>query len=101
MTSWVGPASLQVSATYAGSINFDPSFEEIQQDVDPPAAPRCSSALGRGTVVGMAVTPTGDGYWITSSTGAVAACGDAPNLGQERPGRPPSLRHQPGTGTDS
>ena len=47
----------------------------------PAPAPHCDMTLPSGTVVGMAVTPDGGGYWIASSTGQVAACGDAPALG--------------------
>lgn len=45
------------------------------------SAPRCSTSLPAGTVVGMATTDDGLGYWIASSTGQVAACGDAPAFG--------------------
>jgi YVTN family beta-propeller protein len=50
-----------------------------------PALARCSQTLSPGTVVGMAVTGDGRGYWIASSTGRVAACGDAPVLGNGSP----------------
>jgi hypothetical protein len=43
--------------------------------------PRCSNTLPAGTVVGMAVTADGKGYWIASNTGQVTACGDAAVLG--------------------
>jgi hypothetical protein len=46
-----------------------------------PAAARCSQTLTSGTVVGMATTADGGGYWVASSTGQVAACGDAPSFG--------------------
>ena len=45
----------------------------------PPAV--CTQKLPAGTVIGMADTASGNGYWIASSTGLVAACGDAPNFG--------------------
>jgi hypothetical protein len=41
---------------------------------------RCSGYLPAGTVVGMAATPDGDGYWITDYQGQVVACGNAPNF---------------------
>ena len=34
-------------------------------------------------VVGIAATPDDGGYWVVSSGGYVAACGDAPYLGQQ------------------
>ena len=37
----------------------------------------CDRTLPAGTVVGMATSADGDGYWIASSTGFVANCGDA------------------------
>jgi hypothetical protein len=52
----------------------------------PKPPPHCNRTLPSGTAVGMAVTPDGNGYWIASSTGAVAACGDAPNFGNGNPG---------------
>ena len=45
-------------------------------------AAACSESLPATTVVGMATSADGRGYWIASSTGLVAACGDAANLGQ-------------------
>ncbi|MDE3207147.1 MAG: hypothetical protein KGQ66_23330 [Acidobacteriota bacterium] len=46
-----------------------------------PPPPVCSQRLPSGTVVGMADTADGGGYWIASSTGLVSACGDAPSFG--------------------
>src|SRR5580658_5982034 len=45
------------------------------------APQHCSTTLPSGTVVGMATTADGRGYWIASSTGQVAACGDATFFG--------------------
>jgi ribosomal protein L24E len=42
----------------------------------------CNQSLPSGTVVGMATSADGKGYWIASSTGRVAACGNAADLGQ-------------------
>ncbi len=41
----------------------------------------CPTQLLSPSVVGMADTPSGSGYWIASATGAVAACGEAKPLG--------------------
>ena len=46
-----------------------------------PASATCTRTVPSGSVVGLATTPDGRGYWIASSTGQVAACGDAPALG--------------------
>ena len=40
-----------------------------------------SSAVPAGTVVGIAATASGNGYWLASSDGSVLAFGDAPSLG--------------------
>ncbi len=55
--------------------------------VKPHAAPTCSQpggpfALG-SSVVGIAVTPDDGGYWIVNNVGQIAACGDAPFLGEQ------------------
>jgi hypothetical protein len=41
----------------------------------------CSLSLPVHTVVGLAATPDGRGYWIADSRGAVAACGNAADFG--------------------
>ena len=43
-------------------------------------SPACSPSP-LGSIVGMATTSDGNGYWLASGTGAVAACGDAAQLG--------------------
>ena len=43
---------------------------------------KCNESLPSGTVVGMATSADDNGYWIASSSGRVAACGNAANLGQ-------------------
>ena len=45
----------------------------------------CSARLASGSVVGMAMTADGQGYWIASRSGQVASCGDAPTLGNGSP----------------
>jgi hypothetical protein len=67
----VGTFSLTVDSECAWAITVN----------GPAPVPRCNRVLPDGSVVGMAVTGDGKGYWIASSTGAVAACGDAPVLG--------------------
>jgi len=47
----------------------------------PKPRPICNRHLRSGTVVGMAGTADGQGYWIAPSDGQVASCGDAPPLG--------------------
>ncbi|MGH9077599.1 MAG: cellulase family glycosylhydrolase [Acidimicrobiales bacterium] len=47
----------------------------------PPPQATCSQLLPRLTVVGMALSSGSEGYWIASSSGEVAACGNAPRLG--------------------
>ncbi len=46
------------------------------------AGPTCSQTLASGSVVGMAATRDGGGYWIADRRGRVADCGDAADLGQ-------------------
>lgn len=41
------------------------------------SGPTCTGSGGSGSVVGMATTPDGNGYWIAFSSGAVYSCGDA------------------------
>jgi hypothetical protein len=52
----------------------------------PHAAATCSQPGGAfasgSAVVGIAVTPDDGGYWIVNNAGQIAACGDAPYLGQ-------------------
>ena len=54
------------------------------------SAPRVSGASTQtsqfphsSAVVGIAATWDGDGYWIVTDSGYVAACGDAPYLGEQ------------------
>ena len=57
-----------------------PSSEVAAAPQAPPAPPvsrACSALFPRPDVVGVAGTASGNGYWIASATGAVAACGDA------------------------
>ena len=47
----------------------------------PAAGPTCSRTLPAGSVVAMAGTPDGGGYWMVDSAADIAACGDAGMLG--------------------
>jgi hypothetical protein len=47
----------------------------------PTSGPTCSRTLPAGTVVGLAGTADGAGYWLVDSSGDLAACGDAADLG--------------------
>ncbi len=50
------------------------------------AGPRCAQTAEfpyTSTVVGIAETQSGNGYWMVTQDGYVAACGDAPYLGQQ------------------
>ncbi len=42
-----------------------------------PAHRRGVLVAGGGPIVGMAVTPTGNGYWLVASDGGIFAFGDA------------------------
>ena len=82
-------ASFLGDAAYTESGPAAPITENVQPAPAPPPPPptaRCDRTLPSGTVVGMADTSDGDGYWVASSTGLVAACGDAPALGNGTPG---------------
>ncbi len=46
-----------------------------------PVSRACSALFPRPDVVGVADTSSGNGYWIASATGVVAAWGDAQTLG--------------------
>ena len=67
---------LTISPTVAGSAQASGG-----QLAHPSINASCSGYLPSGSVAGMAATPDGGGYWITSYLGQVVACGDAPNLG--------------------
>jgi hypothetical protein len=79
-----GVFSLAVDSECAWTINVAP---EATSTAPPPppsttnSGAQCNMTLPSGTVVGMATTPDGGGYWIASTSGAVASCGDAPDLG--------------------
>ncbi|MHB8295179.1 MAG: hypothetical protein ACYDH5_11270 [Acidimicrobiales bacterium] len=47
----------------------------------PASGPACSATLPSGSVVGMAGTPDGKGYWLVDRYGDVASCGDAQAYG--------------------
>lgn len=61
-------------------------LELVSSSPPRPAQETCTRTLPAGSVVGLAATSDGQGYWIASSTGQVAACGDAPALGDGGPG---------------
>ena len=99
--------AFDITASYLGDPAFAesgpaaPVTESVQPSTAPPPPPppaRCDRTLPSGTVVGMAVTSDGDGYWVASSTGTVAACGDAPVLGNGRPGTAAIASASDGTG---
>ncbi|HVA42645.1 MAG TPA: family 43 glycosylhydrolase [Acidimicrobiales bacterium] len=46
-----------------------------------PAGPVCSRTLPAGSVVAMAATPNGGGYWMADSAGDIATCGNAGYFG--------------------
>ncbi|HUZ44421.1 MAG TPA: family 43 glycosylhydrolase [Acidimicrobiales bacterium] len=46
-----------------------------------PSGPACSRTLPAGSVVGMASTSNGGGYWMADSAGDVATCGNAGYFG--------------------
>lgn len=74
--SYVGAFSFAIMSSCDWSISV----------TGPPIPAACNKLLPSGTVVGMANTTDGKGYWIASSTGAVAACGDAQPYGDGQPG---------------
>ncbi len=78
-----GTFSLEIDSECQWTINVSPEAATTAPPPSPTptAGSGCNMTLQSGTVVGMAATPDGRGYWIASSTGAVAACGDAPDLG--------------------
>jgi hypothetical protein len=55
----------------------------IAYPIAPAPAPKgaCSQGIPANMVVGMAAVPGGRGYWLAGQNGQVAACGDAPVLG--------------------
>ena len=69
------PPMIEGSTNPAGATTAKPhaSNSSCAQNGDFPYA---------SSVVGIAATHDDGGYWIADNTGAVAACGDAPNLGQ-------------------
>ena len=48
---------------------------------EPQVSATCDGTVPSGSVIGMAETSDGGGYWIATNYGAVVACGDAPFLG--------------------
>jgi ABC-type phosphate transport system substrate-binding protein len=63
-----------------------------------PTRATCEGTLPANTTIGMATSSDGNGYWIASSSGAVASCGDAPIYGNGRPGTVAITRSPDGGG---
>lgn len=77
-TGGSGTDSYFDTGTFNLAINSECSWSIT---VSPAGASQCNTTLPSGSVVGMATTPDGKGYWIASSNGTVASCGDAPAFG--------------------
>jgi hypothetical protein len=81
------PPAVVVRAASVGGPQACPSYWVVADDggvFTAGAAPFAGSAVGKlagGTGVGVAGTPTGQGYWLASSTGRVTAFGDARSFG--------------------
>ena len=73
-------------------------LELVSSSPPDPAPATCTRTLPVGSVVGLATTPDGRGYWIAGSSGQVAACGDAPALGDGGLGTTAIARAPTGTG---
>ena len=65
----------------SAAVKADSHSQADAAEVGAASVPHCNTTLPTGTVVGMATTADGKGYWIASSTGKVAACGDATFFG--------------------
>ena len=63
-SSGLSPGTHQITATYSGSANFEPSAASITQQIDAPPPPADHS-----------------GYWMVGVDGKVFAFGAVPNLG--------------------
>ncbi len=74
---------IDVTVVGAGGTSSVSSADRFtyQAPVPAPTSNACMSTLPSGTVVGMATTRDGNGYWITDSSGDVVAEGDAPCYG--------------------
>ena len=70
-----------IASTVGGSV-----FSAVEQTTtagasEPQVSATCDGTVPSGSVIGMAETSDGGGYWIATNYGAVVACGDAPFLG--------------------
>ena len=68
-----GPVDIVASTAGASSTTFAVTVNLPR--------PVCSQTLPSGSVVGMAETSDGGGYWVADRYGSIAACGDAPSFG--------------------
>jgi hypothetical protein len=70
---------------YDYSDDYDGAYRYWSTTVSPAPAPVPTPPLApgglAGPVVGIAATPSGDGYWLTDAAGAVSAHGSAVNYG--------------------
>ena len=101
----LSPGTHQITATYSGSANFEPSAASATQQIDAPPPPADHSGywmvgvdgkvfafgavpnlggIAAADVVDLEPTPTGNGYWIATRSGTLSAFGDAPNFGDAR-----------------
>ena len=79
-------AALAVSIVAAISVlapSTIPTGATVSQRAVGPTCAQTAVFSYDSTVVGIAETQDGGGYWIATQDGYVAACGDAPYLGQE------------------
>ena len=112
-SSGLSPGTHQITATYSGSANFEPSAASTTQQIDAPPPPADHSGywmvgvdgkvfafgdvpnlggIAASDVVDLEPTPTGNGYWIATRSGTLSAFGDAPNFGDARGQLPPGER---------
>ena len=69
---WYSPPPLTERAT-----GWSPGPARSTPLATPTFTAPCSGTASTGPIVGMAATPTGDGYWLAASDGGVFGFGDA------------------------